>query len=54
MDYKSAIDFAEGYGLTTKSMKWFWDQYLPENMRWKVGNKTTKLRNQETQKPRSQ
>jgi acetyl esterase len=30
MDYKSAIDFAEGYGLTTKSMKWFWDQYLPD------------------------
>ena len=30
MDYKSATDFAEGYGLTTKSMKWFWDQYLPD------------------------
>ena len=29
MDYKSATDFAEGYGLTTKAMKWFWDQYLP-------------------------
>ena len=30
MDYKSVIDFAEGYGLTTKSMEWFWDQYLPD------------------------
>jgi len=30
MEYKSATDFAEGYGLTTKSMKWFWDQYLPD------------------------
>lgn len=29
MDYKSATDFAEGYGLTTKAMHWFWDQYLP-------------------------
>ena len=30
MEYKSATDFAEGYGLTTKAMKWFWDQYLSD------------------------
>lgn len=30
MDYKSAADFAEGYGLSTKSMRWFWEQYLPD------------------------
>lgn len=28
MEYRSAIDNAEGYGLTTKAMKWFWQQYL--------------------------
>ena len=28
MAYQSASDNAEGYGLTTKSMLWFWDQYL--------------------------
>ena len=28
MKYQSAIDNAEGYGLTTKSMIWFWEQYL--------------------------
>ena len=29
MKYASAVEFADGYGLTTASMKWFWDQYLP-------------------------
>ena len=24
---------------------WIWDQYLPENMKQKFGNKTKKLRN---------
>ena len=28
MAYSSATDFAQGYGLTTQAMKWFWDQYL--------------------------
>ena len=28
MGYQSAIDNAEGYGLSTKAMKWFWQQYL--------------------------
>ena len=30
MDYESAEKFSENYGLTTKAMKWFWQQYLPE------------------------
>ncbi len=25
---KSYIDFADGYGLSTRAMEWFWDQYL--------------------------
>ena len=25
---KSYVNLAEGYGLTTKSMQWFWDQYI--------------------------
>ena len=29
MNYKSAIENADGFGLTTSSMKWFWEQYLP-------------------------
>ncbi|MFM8191397.1 MAG: alpha/beta hydrolase [Candidatus Nanopelagicus sp.] len=29
MEYPSAIKNAEGFGLTTKAMKWFWQQYLP-------------------------
>ena len=28
MAYSSATDFAQGYGLTTQAMKWFWEQYL--------------------------
>jgi acetyl esterase len=28
MNYPSAINYAEGYGLTTKAMRWFWEQYL--------------------------
>lgn len=28
MNYQSATSNAEGYGLTTKAMKWFWQQYL--------------------------
>ena len=28
MEYPSAIKNAEGFGLTTKAMKWFWQQYL--------------------------
>ena len=28
MAYPSAINFAQGYGLTTQVMKWFWEQYL--------------------------
>ena len=31
MAYQSAIDNADGYGLTTKSMLWFWEQYLQNN-----------------------
>ena len=31
-----------------------WGQYLPENMKWKCGNNTKKLRNRETKKLRSQ
>ena len=31
MDYPSATEFAQGYGLSTKAMKWFWDKYLPNN-----------------------
>ena len=30
MAYQSASDNAEGYGLTTKSMLWFWEQYLQD------------------------
>jgi acetyl esterase len=29
MNYQSALDNADGFGLTTSSMKWFWEQYLP-------------------------
>jgi acetyl esterase len=29
MDMPSALDNAEGYGLTTAAMRWFWDQYVP-------------------------
>ncbi len=28
MNYPSATNFSQGYGLTTQAMKWFWDQYL--------------------------
>ena len=28
MAYPSATNFAQGYGLTTQAMKWFWEQYL--------------------------
>lgn len=28
MKYPSAINYSQGYGLTTQAMKWFWDQYL--------------------------
>lgn len=28
MGYQSAVNNAEGFGLTTKSMLWFWEQYL--------------------------
>lgn len=28
MNYPSATNYSQGYGLTTKAMKWFWDQYL--------------------------
>jgi len=31
MAYQTAVDNAEGYGLTTKSMLWFWEQYLQNN-----------------------
>jgi acetyl esterase len=31
MQYPSATEFAEGFGLTTKSMRWFWDKYLPNS-----------------------
>jgi acetyl esterase len=30
MEYQSASDNAEGFGLTTKSMLWFWEQYLQD------------------------
>lgn len=28
MDYPSATNYSQGYGLTTQAMKWFWNQYL--------------------------
>jgi acetyl esterase len=28
MNYLSATNYSQGYGLTTQGMKWFWDQYL--------------------------
>jgi acetyl esterase len=28
MNYPSAVNYSQGYGLTTQAMKWFWDQYL--------------------------
>jgi acetyl esterase len=28
MNYDSAIKFSENFGLTSKAMKWFWQQYL--------------------------
>ena len=28
MNYPSATNYSQGYGLTTQAMKWFWDQYL--------------------------
>jgi len=31
MQYPSATEFADGFGLTTKSMRWFWDKYLPNS-----------------------
>ena len=30
MEYQSASDNSEGFGLTTKSMLWFWEQYLQD------------------------
>jgi acetyl esterase len=30
MKYQSASDNGEGFGLTTKSMLWFWEQYLQD------------------------
>ena len=29
MQYPSATEFGEGFGLTTKTMRWFWEKYLP-------------------------
>ena len=28
MNFPSATNYSQGYGLTTQAMKWFWDQYL--------------------------
>jgi acetyl esterase len=28
MKYQSAVNYSQGFGLTTQAMKWFWDQYL--------------------------
>jgi len=28
MNYPSATNYSQGYGLTTQAMKWFWNQYL--------------------------
>jgi acetyl esterase len=28
MNYPSATNYSQAYGLTTQAMKWFWDQYL--------------------------
>ena len=28
MNYPSATNYSQGYGLTTQAIKWFWDQYL--------------------------
>jgi acetyl esterase len=30
MDYPSARENAEGYGLTTEAMQWFWNHYVPD------------------------
>ncbi|MEY3849204.1 MAG: hypothetical protein RLZ20_704 [Actinomycetota bacterium] len=27
---RSYVDFAQGYGLSTKAMQWFWDQYIQD------------------------
>lgn len=32
MEYPSAKSCAEGYGLTTESMRWFWNQYLSKKI----------------------
>ncbi|TNV70636.1 hypothetical protein FGO68_gene7235 [Halteria grandinella] len=29
MNYSISVDNSDNYGLTTKSMRWFWEQYLP-------------------------
>jgi acetyl esterase len=29
MEYSTATEYSEGYGLSTKAMKWFWNNYLP-------------------------
>ena len=34
LDTDSHRDFAEGYFLTTKMMRWFWRQYLPSTASW--------------------
>jgi acetyl esterase len=31
MNYKSANTYAENFGLTSKAMRWFWEQYLADS-----------------------
>jgi acetyl esterase len=31
MNYKSASTYAENFGLTSKAMRWFWEQYLADS-----------------------
>jgi acetyl esterase len=31
-DLPSMVENAEGYALTTRGMRWFWDQYLPDSI----------------------
>ena len=33
MNYESAYKNGDGYGLSTRAMKWFWEQYLCKEVR---------------------
>lgn len=48
MNYQSATKYADNFGLTTKAMKWFWDQYLQsdefEENPYAIPNKANSLK----------